>query len=96
MTEIDLVNSFHLHATFFDLFRTGTRATPDEYTDLVEMGERERHILGFTYPTPGQHMFHTHQAEFSDRGWMGCFAAYVPGTPPDLRPGQIGAPAMRH
>lgn len=74
MTDLDPLNSFHLHANLFWLFRTGTRAQPDEYTDTVELGQGERHILEFTYPTPGEYMFHAHQAEFSAKGWMGCLS----------------------
>ncbi|HMA34844.1 MAG TPA: multicopper oxidase domain-containing protein [Chloroflexia bacterium] len=83
MTGIDPINSFHLHANFFWLFRTGTRAQPDEYTDTVMLSQGERHILEFTYNTPGDYMFHAHQAEFSAKGWMGCFAVHAAdGTAP--------------
>ncbi|HZY45921.1 MAG TPA: multicopper oxidase domain-containing protein, partial [Anaerolineae bacterium] len=30
--EFDLINGFHLHANFFDVYRTGTRLTTNEYT----------------------------------------------------------------
>jgi FtsP/CotA-like multicopper oxidase with cupredoxin domain len=80
MTETDPINSFHLHANLFWLFRTGTRAVSDEYTDTVMMSEGERHVLEFTYNSPGEYMFHAHQAELSDLGWMGCFAVHDPGT----------------
>jgi manganese oxidase len=72
-TEFDLINSFHIHANLFNLYRTGTRPEPDEFTDIVTMGQAERHILEFTYPRAGQFMFHAHQSEFNQLGWMGIF-----------------------
>lgn len=78
ITEFDPVNSFHLHAGMFNLYRTGTRLEPHEYTDIVTMGQGERHILEFTLKFPGQYMFHAHQSEFSELGWLGIFD--VPGT----------------
>ena len=73
ITEFDPVNSFHLHAGMFNVFRTGTRLEPHDYTDLVTMGQGERHILEFTLKFPGQYMFHAHQSEFSELGWLGIF-----------------------
>lgn len=75
MTEFDLLNSFHLHAGMFKLFRTGTRMDHYEYTDNVILGQGERHILEFTLEYPGKYMFHAHQSEFADLGWMGFFEA---------------------
>jgi FtsP/CotA-like multicopper oxidase with cupredoxin domain len=72
-TEFDPINSFHLHANLFDVYRTGTRLEPNEYTDVITMGQAERHILEFTYTRPGQYMFHAHQSEFNGLGWMGIF-----------------------
>jgi FtsP/CotA-like multicopper oxidase with cupredoxin domain len=37
------------------------------------MGQAERHMLEFTYDHPGQFMFHAHQTEFTELGWMGFF-----------------------
>jgi FtsP/CotA-like multicopper oxidase with cupredoxin domain len=73
ITEFDPVNSFHLHAGMFDVFRTGTRLESHEYTDLVTMGQGERHVLEFKLKYPGQYMFHAHQSEFSELGWLGIF-----------------------
>jgi FtsP/CotA-like multicopper oxidase with cupredoxin domain len=73
MTEFDPINSIHLHATMFDLFRTGTSLTRHEFTDVVSMGQGERHIIEFRYREPGRYMFHAHQTEFTDLGWMGMF-----------------------
>ncbi len=75
MTEFDLLNSFHLHAGMFKLYRTGTRTDHYEYTDNVIMGQGERHILEFTLEYPGKYMFHAHQSEFAELGWMGFFEA---------------------
>ena len=73
ITEFDPVNSFHLHANFFQLYRTGTGLNPDELTDIVTMGQAERHMLEFTYHERGQFMFHAHQSEFVQLGWMSMF-----------------------
>jgi FtsP/CotA-like multicopper oxidase with cupredoxin domain len=71
--EFDLLNSLHVHATFFNLFRTGTSLVPSEFTDTVSMGQGERHILEFAYRHTGKFMFHAHQSEFAELGWMGLF-----------------------
>ncbi|HYF66179.1 MAG TPA: multicopper oxidase domain-containing protein [Herpetosiphonaceae bacterium] len=73
MTEFDPVNSFHLHANLFHVFRTGTQLQPHEYTDMISMAQGERHILEFKYKFPGQYMFHAHQSEFAELGWMSMF-----------------------
>ncbi len=73
MTEFDPINSIHTHATFFDLYRTGTSLTPHEFTDTISMGQAERHMLEFTYDHPGRFMFHAHVTEFTELGWMGFF-----------------------
>ena len=75
LTEFDLINSFHLHAAMFRLYRTGTNLEHFELTDNVIMGQGERHILEFTLDYPGQYMFHAHQSEFAELGWMGMFEA---------------------
>ncbi len=71
--EFDLINSMHIHGNFFQLYRTGTKLTPDEFTDTVMMCQGERHILEFTYEDTGPFMFHAHQSEFTELGWMGVF-----------------------
>lgn len=71
--EFDLINSIHLHANFFHLYRTGTSLASNEFTDTISMGQGERHILEFTYDRPGKFMFHAHQSEFAELGWMGVF-----------------------
>jgi FtsP/CotA-like multicopper oxidase with cupredoxin domain len=73
LLEFDLLNSLHIHASFFNLFRTGTSLDPHEFTDTVSMGQGERHILEFTYDRTGKFMFHAHQSEFAELGWMGLF-----------------------
>jgi FtsP/CotA-like multicopper oxidase with cupredoxin domain len=75
ITEFDLINSFHLHASMYRVFRTGTRLEFDEYTDNIMMCQGERHILEFTLESPGQFMFHAHQSEFAELGWVGMFEA---------------------
>ncbi len=71
--EFDLVNSMHLHANFFDVYRTGTSLDRADFTDTLMMCQGERHILEFTYDHVGKFMFHAHQSEFAELGWMGLF-----------------------
>ncbi len=73
ITEFDLINSFHLHGNFFQLYRTGTTLTPTEFTDVVMLCQGERAILEFTYKHTGRFMFHAHQSEFAELGWTGIF-----------------------
>ena len=73
VTEFDPINSIHLHANFFHLYRTGTSLVPDEFTDTISMAQAERHMIEFTYREPGRFMFHAHQTEFTQLGWMSFF-----------------------
>ena len=75
VTEFDLVNSMHVHGMFFDVFRTGTSLTPSEKTDTLMLCQGERAILETTFRYPGDFMFHAHQSEFAELGWMGLFRA---------------------
>ena len=63
--EYDLINSFHLHANFFNYFPTGTSLTPAEYTDTIMQTQAQRGILEFSYKFPGLYMFHAHNTEFA-------------------------------
>lgn len=71
--EFDLINSFHIHANFFDYYPTGTRLEASEYTDTKMFAQGERGILEFRYRFPGRFMFHAHVSEFAELGWMGLF-----------------------
>ncbi len=74
--EFDLINSFHLHGNFFDYYDHGTTLTPTLRTiDTVMQCQAQRGILEFTYLNhePGLYMFHAHQSEFAELGWMGMF-----------------------
>jgi FtsP/CotA-like multicopper oxidase with cupredoxin domain len=71
--EFDLINSLHLHGNLFHVIRTGTSLQPSDYTDTIMMCQGERHILEFTYDHTGPFMFHAHQSEFTELGWMGLF-----------------------
>ncbi len=76
ITEFDPVNSFHLHANFFDYFDHGTTLQPTLRTiDTVMQCQAQRGILEFTFAQhePGMYMFHAHQTEFAELGWMGFF-----------------------
>jgi FtsP/CotA-like multicopper oxidase with cupredoxin domain len=76
--EFDLVNSLHLHGELFHVYRTGTSLQPSDYTDTIMMCQGERHILEFTFEEPGLYMFHAHQSEFTELGWMGLFNVVEP------------------
>jgi len=76
VTEFDPINSFHLHGNFFDYYDHGTTLTPTLPTiDTVMQCQAQRGILEFSFKDhePGQYMFHAHQAEFTELGWMGMF-----------------------
>jgi FtsP/CotA-like multicopper oxidase with cupredoxin domain len=76
VTEFDPVNSLHLHANFFDYYDHGTTLTPTLRTvDTVMQCQAQRGILEFTFGDhePGLYMFHAHQSEFVELGWMSFF-----------------------
>jgi FtsP/CotA-like multicopper oxidase with cupredoxin domain len=75
VTEFDLLNSLHLHGMFFHVNRTGTSTTSTEVTDTLMLCQGERAILETTFRYPGEFMFHAHQSEFAELGWMGLFRA---------------------
>ncbi len=75
VTEFDLINSLHLHGMFFDVFRTGTSMTTSEVTDTLMLCQGERAVLETRFRYPGKFMFHAHQSEFAELGWMGLFEA---------------------
>jgi len=72
MTEFDLINSIHLHADFFRYQPTGT-GDYWEYTDVVMQTQGQRGVLEIEFAGTGMHMFHAHQSEFAELGWMGFF-----------------------
>jgi len=71
--EYEPVSSFHIHANFFKLLRTGAAGQPAESTDLVTLTQAERCILEFSYRSPGLYMFHPHQNAVAERGCTGHF-----------------------
>jgi manganese oxidase len=76
VTEFDPINSFHLHANFFDYYDHGTTLTPTLRTvDTVMQCQAQRGILEFSFKEheAGHYMFHAHQSEFAELGWMGMF-----------------------
>ena len=79
ITEFDLINSFHLHGMFFDAYRPGTRTAPSDHTDTITLCQGERAILETTFRYKGDFMFHAHQSEFAELGWMGLFRAVEAG-----------------
>jgi len=76
ITEFDPVNSFHLHANFFNYYDHGTTLTPTHRTiDTVMQCQAQRGIIEFSFEDfePGLYMFHAHQSEFAELGWMSHF-----------------------
>ena len=72
LTEFDLINSFHLHADFFHYQPNGT-GDYREYTDTVMQCQGQRGVLEIEFANTGTFMFHAHQSEFTELGWMGYF-----------------------
>jgi manganese oxidase len=73
LIEFDAAVTFHLHATFFQVYPTGMTLKPNQITDVITMGTAERHILEFSYANPGMYMFHPHQDAIAEAGCMGHF-----------------------
>ena len=76
MTEFDPINSFHTHANFFDYYDHGTTLEPTSRTiDTVMQCQAQRGIIELSYAgfEPGRYMFHAHQTEFAELGWMSFF-----------------------
>ena len=76
LVEFDPINSFHLHANFFNYFDHGTTLTPTQLTiDTVMQCQGQRGIIEFSFENhePGLYMFHAHQSEFAELGWMSFF-----------------------
>ena len=76
ITEFDPINSLHIHANFFDYYDHGTTLQPTLKTiDTVMQCQAQRGIVEFSFANfePGLYMFHAHQSEFAELGWMGFF-----------------------
>jgi FtsP/CotA-like multicopper oxidase with cupredoxin domain len=73
LLEFDPINSFHIHANFFNYYPTGTRLEPTEFTDTILQAQAQRGILELEFPYVGDYMFHAHKTEFAELGWMGFF-----------------------
>jgi FtsP/CotA-like multicopper oxidase with cupredoxin domain len=72
LTEFDPINSFHLHGDFFRYYATGS-SDQFEYTDTVMLCQGQRGIIEIDFANTGRFMFHAHQSEFTELGWMGFF-----------------------
>ncbi len=76
VTEFDPINSLHTHANFFDYYDHGTTLEPTLKTvDTIMQCQAQRGILEFSFAgfEPGLYMFHAHQSEFAELGWMAFF-----------------------
>ncbi len=79
LTEFDPINSIHIHAEFFNYYDHGTTLEPTHRTvDTIMQCQAQRGFLEFRYRWPGMYMFHAHQTEFAELGWMGFFKAVAP------------------
>jgi manganese oxidase len=82
--EYDLINSFHVHGNFFHWYPTGTSLEPSEFTDTVMLCQGQRGILELCFEKSGRFMFHAHQSEFTELGWMGFFDVADEARRPEL------------
>lgn len=76
LVEFDPINSLHTHGNFFDYYDHGTTLTPTHRTiDTIMQCQAQRGILELSYANhePGPYMFHAHQTEFAELGWMSTF-----------------------
>jgi FtsP/CotA-like multicopper oxidase with cupredoxin domain len=74
--EFDPINSFHTHSQFFDYYDHGTTLLPTHRTvDTIMQCQAQRGIIELDYSDhePGLYMFHAHQSEFAELGWMSFF-----------------------
>ena len=84
LTEFDPINSFHLHANFYDYYDHGTTLEPTlRMVDTVMQCQGQRGILEISFDgfEPGPYMFHAHQSEFAELGWMGFFEVLPANRP---------------
>lgn len=75
-TEFDFINSFHTHSQFFDYYDHGTTLMPTSKTvDTIMQTQAQRGIIELDYSDhqSGLYMFHAHQSEFAELGWMSFF-----------------------
>jgi manganese oxidase len=76
ITEFDPINSFHIHGNFFNYHDHGTTLEPTSRTiDTVMLCQAQRGIIEMSFEgfEPGLYMFHAHQSEFAELGWMSNF-----------------------
>ncbi len=76
VTEFDPINSFHSHSQFFDYYDHGTTLLPTKKNvDTITQTQAQRGIIELDYSDhePGLYMFHAHQSEFAELGWMSFF-----------------------
>ena len=74
--EFDPIKSFHTHSQFFEYYDHGTTLLPTDSTvDTVMQCQAQRGIVELDYADhdPGLYMFHAHQSEFAELGWMSFF-----------------------
>ena len=72
LTELDLLNTFHLHGEFFRYYPTGSTDF-FEFTDTISQVQGQRGVIEIDFKNTGVFMFHAHVSEFTELGWMGFF-----------------------
>ncbi|MFB6310318.1 MAG: multicopper oxidase domain-containing protein [Salinirussus sp.] len=76
LVEFDPINSLHTHSQFFNYYDHGTTLYPtDKTVDTIMQCQAQRGIIELDYGDhePGLYMFHAHQSEFAELGWMSFF-----------------------
>ena len=71
-----LTSSTRCTSTATFLMSTGLEPNSARMTSLIRSAccvQGERHILELNFRHPGKFMFHAHQSEFAELGWMGFF-----------------------
>ena len=96
MLEFDLINSFHVHGTLFEYQPSGI-PQGTFVNDIVTLSQGDRGVLEINFPLEGSFMFHAHQTEFTDKGWMGFFEVSA-GQQTGNTPGQLSyaLPTLEH
>ena len=72
LTEFDLDQLVPPARRFFRYYPTGS-SDHFEYTDTVMLCQGQRGIIEIDFANTGRFMFHAHQSEFTELGWMGFF-----------------------
>jgi FtsP/CotA-like multicopper oxidase with cupredoxin domain len=59
----------------YKYYPNGTSLKDYILTDNVTLGQGDRGVIEMAFKYPGKYMFHAHQSEFAELGWIGFFEA---------------------